>query len=50
MKHPQITSRSYRPERSIYYVRRKRLTNPSVDVISVTVLAAILIVAHYLHG
>jgi hypothetical protein len=50
MKHSQIISRPFRPERPIYYVRRKRLTNPLPEVISVAVLAAILVVAHYLHS
>ena len=49
MKHRQIISHPHRPERSIYYERRKRLTNPVTDVICVAVLAVILVVAHYMH-
>ncbi len=50
MKHAQITSHLYRPERPIYYERRKRLANPATDILYVAVLAVILVVAHYMHS
>ncbi len=42
--------RPSRPERSLYYERRKHLTNPITDVICVAVLAAILGVAHFVQN
>jgi hypothetical protein len=50
MKHRQRTPKLYRPERPIYYEPRQRLANPLPDVISVSVLAVILVVAHYIHS
>ncbi len=50
MKHYQIISHPYRPERPVYRVRRKRLANPTVDVVCVAVLAMILLLAGYMHS
>jgi len=49
VKHYQIISLPYRPERPIYQVRHKHLANPVADVICVAVLAVILVVAGYMH-
>ncbi len=48
MKHYQIISHPYRPERPVHWTRRKRLANPTADVICVTVLFAILLLAGYM--
>jgi len=49
MKHHQIISHPYRPARPVYYVKHERLANPTADVICVTVLAVILLLAGYMH-
>ena len=39
----------YRPEPSPYYVKRKQLVNPLIDVIVILTLTAVLLLTGYMH-
>lgn len=49
MKHYQIISHPYRPERPRYQIKRKRLAAPIIDIICIAALALVLWLTGYLH-